>query len=327
MAQPTNTFAVNDAVGIREDLADIIANISPYEVPFQSNGKKRNVKNIRYEWQTDSLAAASTSNAVIEGDDAVLDATNPTTRVSNITQIMDKTVVITGTLEAVDKAGRKSELAYQLTKKGRELRRDKEATLLNNQASLVGDDTTARRLGGLPSWLTSNVSRGSGGASGGYSTSTALTVAATDATAGAVRSFTETLLKAVQQSCFTNGGEPTMLMLSPFTKGQFSNTTNFPGIATLRTNIAQNAMATVIGAADVYLGDFGTLQVVVNRFQRARDAFLLDKEYYGVGVLRPLKQWELAKTGDHERRQMVEELTLVVDNQSAHGVISDLQTS
>ena len=328
MTQPTNAYATNDAKGIREDLSNIIANISPYEVPFQSNAKKKKVSTTRTEWQTDSLVAASTSNAVIEGDDATMDAAVATVRVSNITQIMDKTVTITGTLEAVDKAGRKSELAYQLTKKGRELRRDKEAILLNNQASLVGDDTTARKLGGLPSWLTSNVSRASGGSNGGYSTSTALTVAATDATAGAVRTFTETLLKAVQQSCYSNGGEPTIMSLSPFTKGQFSNTTNFPGIASLRSNVTQTGgQATVIGAADVYLGDFGTLQVVVNRFQRAREAFLLDREYYSVGTLRPLNQWPLAKTGDAEKRQMLEEITLIVDNESAHGVIADLQTS
>lgn len=299
-----------------------------YEVPFQSNAKKKKVTTIRHEWQTDSLAAASTSNAVIEGDDATMDASNPTTRVSNIAQIMDKTVTITGTLEVVDKAGRKSELAYQLTKKGRELRRDKEAILLNNQASLLGDDTTARKLGGMPSWLTSNVSRGTGGASGGYSTSTALTVAATDSTAGDLRTFTETLLKAVQQAAFVSGGEPTMLMLGPYNKGQFSNATNFPGIADLRSNVAQaKGQATVIGAADVYLGDFGALQVVVNRFQREREAYLLDKEYYAVGTLRPLKQWELAKTGDAEKRQMLEEITLVVDNESAHGIVADLKTS
>jgi hypothetical protein len=326
MAQPSNTYATNDAKGIREDLADIISNIAPYEVPFQSNGKKRKVKNIRHEWQTDSLTAVDLNNAVIEGDDATLDASNPTTRVGNITQIMDKTVVITGSLEAVDKAGRKSELAYQLTKKGRELRRDKEAILLNNQASLIGDDTTARKLGGLPTWLTSNVNRAAGGASGGFSTSTALTVAATDSTTP--RTFTETLLKAVQQSCVKNGGSPTILMLGPYNKGQFSNTTNFPGIADLRSNVAQaKGQATVIGAADVYLGDFGALQVVVNLFQREREAFLLDREKYGVGTLRPLKQWELAKSGDSEKRQMLEEVTLVIDNQAAHGVVADLTTS
>lgn len=326
MAQPTNTYAVNDAVGVREDLASAISNISPAEVPFQSNGRKVKVKNIRHEWQTDSLTAVNLNNAVVEGDDATLDQSNPTVRVGNITQIMDKTVVISGTLDAVDKAGRKSELSYQLVKKGKELRRDKEAILLNNQASVIGDDTTARKLGGLPSWLKSNVSRGPGGANGGYSTSTGLTVAATDGTTQ--RTFTETLLKSVQQQCVKSGGRPQMLMLGPYNKGQFSNATNFPGIATLRSNVPQGkGQASIIGGADVYVGDFGALTVVVNLFQRERDAFLLDKESYGVGTLRPLDQWELAKTGDSEKRQMLEEVTLVVHNEAAHGVVADLTTT
>lgn len=322
------TFRTFTAIGQREDLSDVIYSISPYEVPFQANIRKTKVSAKRHEWQTDALAAASTSNAKVEGADASIATTDPTVRLSNITQIMDKTVSISGTLEAVDKAGRKSELAYQIMKRGRELKRDTEAILLHNQASSLGTSTTASTLGGLPSWLTSNVSRASDGANGGYSTSTALTVAATDST-GTGRTFTETLLKAVMQSCFVNGGDPKILMLGPYNKGQFSNATNFPGIAELRSNIAQSVskQATVIGAADVYLGDFGTLQVVPNRFQRERDAYLLDPEYASMGTLRPMSKYELAKIGDSERFQMIQEVTLVINNEAAHGVVADLATS
>jgi PIN domain nuclease of toxin-antitoxin system len=322
------TYQTFTAIGQREDLADIISDISPYETPFQANIGKQKVSAKRHEWQTDALAAASTSNAKVEGADATIAASNPTVRLSNITQIMDKTVSVSGTLEAVDKAGRKSELAYQIMKRGRELKRDMEATLLHNQASSLGTSTTASLLGGLPSWLESNTNRASDGSDGGYSTSTALTVAATDTT-GSGRTFTETLLKGVMQSCFINGGDPKILMLGPYNKGQFSNATNFPGIAELRSNIAQSVskQATVIGAADVYLGDFGTLQVVPNRFQREADAYLLDPEYAAVGTLRPISKHPLAKIGDSERHQMVCEVTLVIKNEAAHGVISDLRTS
>jgi hypothetical protein len=239
---------------------------------------------------------------------------------------MTKAVTVSGTLDAVDKAGRKKELAYQLVKRGREVKRDAEKIYLNNQASVVAASGTAPKLGGLPSWLTSNVSRATDGSSGGYSTSTGLTVAATDTT-GTGRTFTETLLKTAMQSCFTNGGNPTMLMLGPYNKGQFSNATNFPGIATLRTNVAQNSgMATIIGAADIYAGDFGTLQVVPNRFQRENDAWLIDPEYIKIGTLRPLQQAQLAKTGDSEKRFMVQETTLIVSNEAGHGVVADLKT-
>lgn len=323
-----DTYTAYDAKGIREDLEGMIYDISPYETPLAANAGKVNVTNRAHEWQTDALRAASTSNAHVEGAVSVNSARTPTKRVKNYTQIIKDTAEVSGTLEAVDKAGRAKEMAYQIVKIGRELRRDFEAICLNNQASVVGDNTTASKLGGLPSWLTSNVNRASGGTSGGFSTTTGLTVAAGDATTD--RTFTETLLKDVQQKLKKNGGEPTILMLGTYNKGQFSNATNFPGIATLRSNVAQNnkgSMATVIGAADVYLGDFGTLQVVTNIFQRERDAFLIDPEHVKIGTLRPFKTEDLAKVGDSERKHVVAEKTLVVTNEAAHGIVSDLKTA
>lgn len=325
--QPTGAYSVYDQKGINEDLEQIIYDISPTDTPVISAISRRKVTNIRHEWQTDVLASAVTTNAVVEGDDATIDTATATVRVSNICQIMDKAIIVTGTANAVDTAGRKTELAYQLQKRGRELRRDMEATILANQASVLGDDTTARKLGGLQTWLTSNTDRGGGGADGGFSTSTSLTVAATDATAGAVRTFTETLLVNAQQDAYANGGEPTLMVLSPYQKRQFTNATNFPGIADLRSNVPQGKSAAVIGNAEIYLGPFGTLDVVVDRFTRSRDVFLIDPEYMSLGVLRPMQQWELAKTGDSEKRQLLTEVTLIVENQAAHAVIADLKTS
>ena len=143
MAQPTNTFDTYDSVGEREDLSDVIYSISPTDTPFISSAAKTRATAVLHEWQTDALAAASTSNAVIEGDEATLDAVTATTRLSNSSQIMDKTVVITGTQEAVDKAGRASELAYQIAKKAKELKRDMEATITGNQAEVTGSASTA----------------------------------------------------------------------------------------------------------------------------------------------------------------------------------------
>jgi hypothetical protein len=328
MAQPSNIYLTNSAVGIREDLSNILSNIAPWEAPFQANIGRGKAMQTRHEWQTDDLAAVNTANAAVEGDDAALQASSPTVRVSNITQIMTKTVVLSETLEAVDKAGRKKELAYQLTKRGRELNRDRESILLSNQASSAGGATVARKLGGLPTWLTSNTNRASDGANGGYSSGSALTVAATDST-GSGRTFTETLLKDVLQKAFVSGGDPKILMVGPFNKQQFSNATNFPGIAELRSSVKQSkgTQAAIVGAADVYLGDFGDLSVVPNRFQREREAFVLDPEYASIATLRPLTQKPLADTGDSKKRFMVEELTLVVKNEAAHGVIADLTTT
>lgn len=325
--QISGTYSVYDQKGINEDLEQVIYDISPTDTPFISALSRRKVTNIRHEWQTDVLAAAVTTNAVVEGDEATIDSATATVRVSNICQIMDKAIIVSGTARAVDTAGRNDELAYQLQKRGRELKRDMEATFLANQASVYGDDTTARKLGGLQTWLTSNTDRAGGGADGGYSTSTNLTVAATDATAGAVRTFTETLLVNAQQDAYNNGGEPTMMLLSPYQKRQFTNSTNFPGIADLRSNVPQGKSAAVIGNAEVYLGPFGSLDVVVDRFTRSRDVFLVDPEYAAVGVLRPIQQWELAKTGDADKRQMLTEVTLIVENEAAHAVIADLKTS
>lgn len=326
MTIPTNATIASAGKGIREDLEDIIFNISPYETPFQANIGKVKVTNQRHEWQTDTLSAAATNNYNIEGGDITPPTATYTTRVGNLTQIFAKAVTVSHTFDAVDKAGRKKELAYQLTKRGREMKRDMETSYLLNQASVASASGTAPQLGGLPSWLVTNTTRASDGVSGGYLATTSLTVAATDTTS-LNRTFTETLLKSVMQSIFTNGGNPTILMLGAFNKGAFSNATNFPGIATLRTNVAQNAgMATIIGAADVYAGDFGTLQVVPNRFQRAQDAWILDPEYLKVGTLRPIQQYELARTGDAEKRMIVAETTLVVSNEAAHGIVADLKT-
>ncbi len=168
MAQPTNTFDTYDSIGEREDLSDVIYNISPTDTPFLSSAGKTKSTAVLHEWQTDSLAAAVTNNAVIEGDEATLDAVTATTRLSNSCQILDKTVVITGTQEAVDKAGRASEIAYQIAKKAKELKRDIESSLTSNNAEVTGSASAARVLGGLGSWVATNDVFGSGGFSADF---------------------------------------------------------------------------------------------------------------------------------------------------------------
>lgn len=317
MAIVSNTFTSHDGVGIRESLADVIANISPEEVPLQSNIGSESVANTYFEWQTDSLASTSTT-AVIDGDDvSSFDSTAATSRVGNYTHIRRRTTIVADNYSALDTAGRNDELAYQLAKRGKELKRDIEAVLTANNAQVAGNSSTARETGGLGAWVATNENVGSGG---GLTTGDG-TTARTD---GTQRDFTETMLKDAMQQAFVSGGQPSILMVGPHNKTVVSG---FAGIAAQRYQAPSDAPTTIIGAADVYLSDFGTLNVVANRFSRERDAWLLDPEYASVCYLRPIQQVELAKTGDAEKRMVIAEFGLKVLNEAAHAVVADLNVS
>ena len=311
------TYQTYTAIGQREDLSDVIYNISPTETPFLNSVGKSKATAVYHEWQTDSLASVNVSNAAVEGATASDATISPTTRVGNRTQISQKTIKISGTLDAVNKAGRKSEKAYQLAKASSEIKRDMEATLLSNQTAANGNSTTARNLGGLQAWLASNTSNGSGGSAGANGT--------TARTTGTDRAFTATLLNTVMQSAFTNGGSPTMLLVTPAQKVVAST---FSGIATRYRDVPANQQAQIINAADVYVSDFGIIQIVPDRFIPNSDsddtAFLLDTEMAAVAYLRPFQTNELAQVGDADLTQLLVEYTLEVKNEAAHGIISDL---
>lgn len=331
MSIVTNTLTRYDGYkAVREDLANVIYNISPVDVPFMSNIGKENVKNTFFEWQTDNLAAAVTTNSQLEGDDLVstTDARTPTTRVGNYTQISRKLVETSGTLEAVDKAGMRSYLAYELAKAASELKRDMEATLTSNQVAVAGGNTTARKTAGLGGWIITNSYKGAGTTAAAPVMSAGGTdlngYPATAAVAGTARSFTSTLLKTAQQDVWTQGGDPKMLMVGPFNKSVFST---FTGIATLYRDVPTEKQAGIIGAADVWVGDFGTISVVPNRFQPEGNAYLVDPEYAAVAYLRNFRTEVLAKTGDAEKRMLIVEYGLKVRQQKAFAAIRDLSTS
>lgn len=317
MTQATNTFDTYDAVGIREDLQDVIYSISPTETPFMSAAAREQVKNTFHEWQTDSLAAAVTNNAVIEGDEATLDASTATSRIGNYTQIMDKTVVITGTQEAVDKAGRASELAYQIAKKSKELKRDIESTLLTNQARAVGSSSVARTFASIGAWIQTNTNKASDGTDPTPSPNDG-SDARNDGTA---RALTEDMLKDVIKGTWNAGGNPSVIMVGPFNKQKIS------GFTGGNTRFDASEDKTLYTSIDVYSSDFGDLEVVPNRFSRDRDALVLDMDYWSVGFLRDFTMHELSKTGDAEKRQILAELTLISRNEGASGGVFDLTTS
>jgi hypothetical protein len=273
---------------------------------------------VLHEWQTDSLAAATLSNFAVEGDTASDATMSPTTRVGNRCQIAQKTVKISGTLQAVDKAGRKSEKAYQLAKASSEIKRDMETSLLSNQIAANGNSSTARKLGGLQAWLNTNYSGGTSGTAGNLGT--------TARGDGTNRTFDETILKTVIRSVYAAGGNPKVLMVNPAHKQLVSA---FAGIAAQRFMAPSNTPTTIVAAADVYLSDFGTVSVVPNRFMTSTNscdetAFVLDPDMAAVAYLRPFQTNELAVTGDNESTQLLCEYTLEVKNQGAHGILADL---
>jgi len=314
MAQPADTFSSYDAIGNREDLSDIIFDITPTDTPFLSSIAKRSASSTKVEWQTDALAAASATNAVIEGDDATTDASTATTRLFNYTQISDKVARVTGTQRAVNSAGRGDEMAYQIMKRGAELKRDMESSLLANNAQVLGNDTTARETGGIGSWIATNDDLGGSGASPTGDGSDARTD-------GTQRAFAEADLKTVLAACWDAGGEPDTIMLGSFNKQAASA---FSGGATRTVEAGEKQL---VNAIDVYVGDFGQLAIVPNRFQRARDGLVLQMDMWELATLRDIQTVSLAKTGDTEREQLIVEYALCSKNEAASGMVADLTTS
>lgn len=314
MSQPTNTFSSYDAIGNEEDVADVIYNISPTQTPFLSGIKKTTATAVTHEWQTDSLAAADADNHRVEGQDAETTASTPTVLVNNKTQISDKVPQVSGTQRSNASYGRGDEMDYQVAKHGKEMKRDVETILLNNRAKAGGDDTTARELAGVESWIATNTSAGVGGADP--------TGDGTDArTDGTQRAFLESDLKGVLRQCADEGGEPDTISVGTFNKQAASA---FSGNATRTTDSTDQALHT---AVHVYVSDFGELKIEFNRFQRARSALVLDLAMWGFATLRDWMTWDLAKTGDTTRKQLLVEYTLESNQEAASGIVADLTTS
>lgn len=324
MAIITNTFTKYNVVGLREDLNNLIANISPEETPFVTNiTKRRNVTNTFFEFQTDSLSSAA-ANAHIDGDDlgTSFTAITPTVRLGNYTQILRKDFIVADNLAgSLDTAGRRSEIAYQLAKHGKELRRDQEMNLVGvNQAAVAGNNTTARKTASLSAFIKTNTSKGTGGADPTVS-SGVVNAARTD---GTQRAISEAMLKDVIQSTWTEGGSPTMLMVGAFNKRAISA---FAGIAAQRYMAPSDGPTQIVGAADVYQSDFGSISIIPNRFSRSRDAYLLDPDLIEIAQLRPMQSTELSKTGDATKYMMLMEMGLQVNQEAGLGIIADLTTS
>jgi hypothetical protein len=306
MAAPTNTFLTTAAIGNREDLTNIISRIDPTETPVYSMCAKTKATATLHEWQTQALAAAA-SNAQAEGDDFDAPAVTPTVRLTNRTQISTKEVVISGTQEAVESAGRASEMNYQMALKGLELRRDIEFGLTQNDVTA----TSPRKSRGLLGWTVDSTSKASDTTLASYSGNTGVTD-------GTTRAFTEAQLKTVLQLVYIAGGKPDTITMGAAAKQTFSG---FTGGATRNDNSEDKK---VTAAVDVYVSDFGTLKAVPNLFQRTRDVFVLESGKLAIAWLRPIFKKEIAATGDSEKAMLIGEWTLENQNPKAHGAVYDI---
>ena len=309
MAQLSNTFDSYDAVGIKEDLSDVIYNITPDDTPFYSACKKTKAKNTLVEWQTDTLRSSG-ANAHIEGDETAFEAATATTRLNNRTQIFKNAVIIADTDEGLTKAGRAKEMAYQTLKIAREQKLDIEKALFENNAAVAGDASTARELAGLGAWVKTNTNKATDGADN------AIGAARTD---GTDRDFTQTQFDDVMQKVWTSGGNPDRVYLSPT---NMNIALTFTGGGNSRRNI-DAARETVYNSVDVYVTPWGTVEFTPSRECRGDDVYILQSDMWEVAVLRGTKNTEMAKTGDATKRQVVTELTLCAKNEASSGLVAD----
>ncbi len=324
MASVTKAQTYDTPNSMREDLADIIYDISPTDSPFISNVGRGSCDNTYFEWQVDALASPDTANAALEGAAAGNADFTPTVRVGNYTQISTKVVSVSGTAQAVSMAGMKSLLAYEKAKKGKEIKRDMEAIVLSNQAGATGNGSSvARKTAGLPTWLITNaqangatVSEMSGADGNGYP-DTAWTSLSTSTDVA----LTETMLKDAIQDVWSEGGDPKVFMVSASHKRIASG---FAGLAENRFNLATAKAIKIIATADIYLSDFGEVSIVPNRYMPANFAFVLDPEYAEISYLRPFKTIPIATTGDFTKEEMIVEWGLKVKNEKAHATIANL---
>jgi hypothetical protein len=302
----------------------MIYNIDPEETPFISNVGKESVSATYYEWLTDSLSSAVTTNHVIEGDEVSFATTADRVRLGNYTQISRKSVLVSGTQRAVNQAGVDDELAYQVAKSGKELRLDMEKRACSQYPAVAGGASTARETAGFECFLTTNTNSSSTSAVAPTLSGTTKGYPNAAPTDGTARAFTDTILKDVIQKVWTSGGKVGMVMVGPVNKVKASA---FTGIADIRKDAPGDKPATIIGAADVYVSDFGKVTFVPSRLQREAAALFVDPSYASIVTLRPCELMELAKTGDADKRALIVEWGVKVNTEKAHGVARALTTS
>ena len=311
MAKVTNAFDTYTATADREQLSDIIYNISPSQTPFLSSIGRTNVSNVVFDWQTETLPTPS-STGQLEGFELSRSASTATTRESNVCMISSRDATVTGSQEASDAAGKRSEMAHQLAIMAKAVKRDMEEALTQNIAKVTGTASAARQTRSLETWYQTNVNKASDGANGSASAAR---------TNGTRRDLTEDMIKDVQQQCFASGAEPSILMVGPYNKSVISG---FTGRAQARQFVDAN---TIEASVSIYSGDFGELRVVPSNRSREKSVHLLDPEFAAVAYLRDFETIDISTIGDAETKMIVVEYGLEMRNEAAHGIVADVKVS
>ena len=329
MAIPANTRETYGGVVIREDLSNIIYNISPMDTPFITGAGRGTASNTLFEWQKDELAAAA-ANQKKEGDDPVSLAVAEPTKLQNYTQISEKAVQTSGTAEAVDWAGRKSSQAYQLAKRAKEIKRDMEFMLTGEDTATVGSSGVARKTGALNSWMGDSVAADSNIIDGSNATPAAIagtgvgTAVTSPSTTDKV--LTMGMVNLCVEQIWKAGGSPDVLMCRSDLKVKMSSLAGSV-VADIVSNHDKASPAAAINSVDVIVTDFGTFKIVPNRFCLANQLYLLDFDYWSVDYLRPFQTESLAKTGDSVKQMMIAEYGLRGKNGQASGTVIGVKAS
>jgi len=323
MAAPANTQLTTTSVGNKEELSDVINMITPEDTPIYSDIAKGTSKSVHPEWEVDELKAPG-ENIQTEGDDYAFDAGDTPDRIGNYTQIMRKTGIISETQEAVTQAGNANKVKRQKAKRGVELRKDVELAIVTNNASVAG---ATREFGGLPTWIETNVDRGSGGSNGGFDINTGLTVAATN---GTQRAFTKAQMDDVMQQGYLSGANFRNVYVSPYVKSVFVTFIGASNTAAWRQAVSDGNRNSIIANADIYEGPFGKVYIKPNRVMAtsaavARNAFFTDTSMLSFLWLRKIHEDKnVARTGDNKKFVLIGEGTLKVHNEAGIGVVADL---
>lgn len=321
MAVPANTVQRVTRVGVREDLSNVISMLAREDFPLMSNFGKGTTKAFDFDWQNDALAAVDTNNAVIDGDDVSNDAYSPTVRLKNYVQLMDKTVGLSHGVQQIDHAGPHVTMAAAMNKRSRELKRDMETAIGANQAAVPYAAGTAHKTSGAVAMVRTNASRGVGGAAGTLSGGAAGGYINAAQTNGTLRTITEPMLKAAHVAAWNEGGRPDMFIVSGTIKQTLSG---FPGVAQQRRETGNKAV-TIIGAADLYVGDFGTISFVPSVYTTGRDGLLLDSSLWKLKYLQDFRVDDLGKSGHSDKKMLSVHFGVYCENQLGNAIVADIQ--
>lgn len=320
MAAPTASYATYNQVGIREDLSDVIYDITPMDTFFTSKVRKTKATNTLHDWQTDALDSPVATNAWVEGDDFSAGAINPTTKLRNYSHIARKDFVVTRTSNIVNTAGRKEELAYQKVRKGMALRRDVETQVLRNSAATAGSSVSARVAASVETWIYTNNHIKISGDTAGTTPAPVSGIAGTAPTDGTASALTAAALNSALQQAWSCGGVTDTILVGPTLKNKIAD---FSKLATPYRNVAAGEQIDIVAAADVYVSDFGSHKIVLSRYMRNSVVLCLDMNTWALAWLDKMHVEDIAKTGDSEKRMIVCEYTLEARSPTGNAKIAN----